>query len=101
MKAVIAGIVIAEAEKKDLVSIEGNWYFPPAAVRAGSLQRSGTPYTCPWKGAAQYHDVVVDGAEASDGAWSYPDPRPSAIDRVGRDFSRYVAFDPRQVDILE
>jgi uncharacterized protein (DUF427 family) len=101
VKAIIAGIVIAEAEKEDLVSIEATWYFPPAAVRAGSLQRCGTPYTCPWKGAARYYDVVVEGAEVSDGAWSYPDPRPSAIDLVGRDFSRYVAFDPGQVDIRE
>jgi uncharacterized protein (DUF427 family) len=51
--------------------------------------------------AARYDDVAVEGAEVSGGAWSYPDPRPSAIDLVGKDFSRYVAFDPGQVDIRE
>ena len=29
-----------------------------------------------------------------DKAWAYPHPYPSAFDRVGRDFSGYVAFDP-------
>jgi hypothetical protein len=30
-----------------------------------------------------------------DGGWSYPDPIPTAFDRVGQDFSGYVAFDKR------
>ena len=33
MKAVLTdGTVVAEAPKDDLISIEGNWYFPPASV---------------------------------------------------------------------
>ncbi len=72
MKAVLDGVVIAEADRDDLASIEGNWYFPPQAVREGALQKSPTAYTCPWKGAAQYWNVSLDGAELKDGAWSYP-----------------------------
>ena len=40
MKAVLDGTVIAEAPKDDLVSIEGNWYFPPSSVAEGVLVES-------------------------------------------------------------
>ncbi|WP_309127228.1 DUF427 domain-containing protein [Microbacterium sp.] len=95
MRAVLAGTVIAEADDAETIMIEGNHYFPPSAVREGVLVDSPTPYTCPWKGVCQYYSVVLDGASHADYAWAYPDPKPSAIDRVGRDFSGYVAFDPR------
>jgi uncharacterized protein (DUF427 family) len=100
VKAIVAGTVIAEANEQDLVAIEGNWYFPPSAVAEASLEASATPYTCPWKGDAQYYDVVVDGKVLPDGAWCYPEPYSSALERVGKDFAGYLAFDPRQVDVL-
>jgi len=92
MKAVLDGTVIAEAPKDDLVSIEGNWYFPPSSVAEGVLVESPTPYTCPWKGECQYFDVTSGGTALKDRAWSYPTPYPTAIERVGKDFSGYVAF---------
>lgn len=92
MKAVLAGSVIAEAAESDLVRIEGNWYFPPASVTPGALITSPTPYTCPWKGVCQYYSVQADDDLHIDQAWSYPDPYQPAIERVGRDFSGYVAF---------
>lgn len=92
MKAVLDDTVIAEAPREDLISIEGNWYFPPASVRAEYLAESPTPYTCPWKGECQYYTVTVGDRALSDRAWSYPHPYPSGIERVGRDFSGYVAF---------
>ncbi len=96
MKAVLDGSVIAEADNDDLVSIEGNWYFPPSAVREGVLEDSATPYTCPWKGEAQYY--TVNGLP--DRAWSYPTPYPTAIEKVGKDFSGYVAF-WKEVDVVD
>jgi uncharacterized protein (DUF427 family) len=101
MKAIIGGTVVAEAASDELISIEGNYYFPPSALRPGAFSTSATPYTCPWKGAAQYHDVTADGATHHDAAWSYPNPYPSSFDRVGKDYSNYVAFDKRQVKIGE
>lgn len=94
MKAVLAGTVIADAADADLVRIEGNWYFPPAAVAPGALVESPTAYTCPWKGAAQYYSVQVGDELFADRAWAYPDLKPSAIERVGRDFAGYIAFAP-------
>lgn len=92
MKATLNGTVIAEASKDDLISIEGNWYFPPSSVKPGFLTESPTPYTCPWKGVCQYF-TVSDGTTAlQDRAWSYPNPIPSSFERVGQDYSNYVAF---------
>ncbi|MCX4617813.1 DUF427 domain-containing protein [Streptomyces mirabilis] len=99
MKAVVGETVVAEAVSEAVVSIEGNIYFRPDSVAAGALRDSPTPYTCPWKGRAQYHDVVVGKMALRDGAWSYPNIKESAATRVGRDFSGYVAFDVRQVRI--
>ena len=57
-----------------------------------SLRKSDTPYTCPWKGVCQYFDVVGNGEEDKDNAWTYPHPLESAIHTVKKDFSNYVAF---------
>lgn len=92
MKAAWKGIVIADAPKEQLIYIEGNWYFPPESVDPAFLRKSDTPYTCPWKGKCQYFDVGKEGEWSKDSAWSYPKPKPTAIDIVKKDFSNYVAF---------
>ena len=99
MKAVVGETVVAEAPTEDVIGLEGNAYFPPSSVAVGALRNSPTPYTCPWKGAAQYHDVLVGDTTLEDAAWSYPHLTQFAAERVGRDFSGYVAFDSRQVRI--
>jgi uncharacterized protein (DUF427 family) len=43
---------------------------------------------------SQYYSLVLDGETHVDLAWSYPRPYPTAIEKVGRDFSGYLAFDP-------
>lgn len=100
MRAIWRGQVIAEAPREALIYIEQNWYFPPESVKKSFLRKSNTPYTCPWKGVCQYFDVGEKDAWSADGAWTYPDPKPSAIDRVKKDFSNYVAF-WRDVEVTE
>jgi uncharacterized protein (DUF427 family) len=95
MKAQIGDVVVAEADDADVISIEGNWYFPPSALKQDAFSESPTPYTCPWKGAAQYWNVNGN----ADAAWSYPQILPSAVERVGKDFAGYVAFDKQQVTV--
>ncbi|WP_404430108.1 DUF427 domain-containing protein [Microbacterium lacus] len=92
MKAMLNDTVLAEAPESDLIRIEGNWYFPPASVSASVLVSSPTAYTCSWKGECSYYTVTTDGNELADRAWAYLTPTPSAIERVGSDFSGYVAF---------
>lgn len=95
MKAVWNDQVIAEADKDALIYIEQNWYFPPQSVKQEFLEKSPTPYTCPWKGECQYFNIVDlanPEKKSQDNAWSYPQPLPTAIDRIHKDFSNYVAF---------
>jgi uncharacterized protein (DUF427 family) len=99
MKATIGDDVVADAPDDELITIEGNYYFPPSSLAAGAFSDSATPYTCPWKGVAQYHDVEAGGTTHHDAAWSYPTPYPASFDRVGKDYSGYVAFDKKQVSI--
>ncbi|HEY5442244.1 MAG TPA: DUF427 domain-containing protein [Candidatus Saccharimonadales bacterium] len=100
MKAIWNDQVIAEADKDDLIYIEQNWYFPPGSVKQEYLRKSDTPYTCPWKGVCQYFDVGQGDKWSEDNAWSYPKPKDSAIDRVKKDFTDYVAF-WRDVQVTE
>lgn len=100
MQAIWNGQVIASADKADLIYIERNWYFPPDSIKQEFLRKSDTPYTCPWKGVCQYFDVGSAANWSEDNAWSYPEPKPSAIDIVKKDFSNYVAF-WRDVTITE
>lgn len=92
MRARLGETIIAEADEKDLVRIEGNWYFPPETVDFSRLGTSDTPYTCPWKGQCRYYTVTADGVSYPDRAWTYPEPLDTAVQKVGRDFSGYVAF---------
>ena len=78
MKAEWNGEVIAESD--NTVVIEGNHYFPPDSVRQEYLQPSPTTTVCPWKGTAQYYNVVVEGKENRDAAWYYPSPKEAAAE---------------------
>ena len=99
MKATIDGEVVAEAPDSDLIMIEGNYYFPPSSLSAGAFSDSPTPYTCPWKGAAQYHDISVAGAAHHDAAWSYPNPYPASFDRAASRITEARAGNKRQVTV--
>lgn len=92
MKALWNNQVIAEADKKDLIFIEGNWYFPPSNLRKDYFKPNNSHTTCFWKGEASYYDIDVDGSLNEGGAWYYPEPMEGSIERVKKDFTDYVAF---------
>jgi uncharacterized protein (DUF427 family) len=92
MQAVWEDTVIAEAPKENLIRIEGNWYFPASAMKEGFFMPSDHHTTCHWKGEASYYDVIVDTKTNAFGAWYYPAPKDGSIERVGNDFTNFVAF---------
>lgn len=92
MKAIWNNTTIAEAKKDDLIYIEGNWYFPPNALKEEYFSASEAHTICPWKGEASYYDIAIEGEINKDGAWYYPEPKPTAIKIVKKDFTNYVAF---------
>lgn len=82
-KAVWNDTVVAESD--DTVVVEGNHYFPRAALRDDLIRDSATHTICPWKGTASYYSLEHDGARSDDAVWYYPDPKPKAdliTDRV-------------------
>lgn len=85
MKAIWNGKVLAESD--ETVVVEGNHYFPRAAIKAELFKESSTHTTCHWKGVASYYDVVVDGQVNKDAAWYYPETSEKA-----RNIRDYVAF---------
>jgi uncharacterized protein (DUF427 family) len=82
VKAVWNGATIAESD--DTIVVEGNHYFPRDAVDPSALRPSDTHTSCPWKGTASYHTLVVDGAENKDAAWYYPESKDAAANIRGR-----------------
>jgi uncharacterized protein (DUF427 family) len=75
-RAIWKGAVIAESDRCEIV--EGNVYFPPAALKAEHVRPSTRTTVCGWKGTARYHDVVVGDDVNPAAAWYYPDPKPAA-----------------------
>lgn len=84
-KALWNGAVIAESEQFE--TVEGNTYFPPGTIRHEYFRPSVTHTVCPWKGTANYYDVVVDGQLNPDAAWYYPNPKPAA-----KNIKDHIAF---------
>ena len=82
MKAVWNGHVVAESD--DTVIVEGNHYFPSAAVRKDAITPSDATTFCPWKGTAHYYHLVVDGETNLDAVWYYPEPKAAAREIDGR-----------------
>ncbi len=76
------GTVIAESD--DIVTVEGNAYFPRDSVREDVLRPSDQQSVCPWKGTASYFDLQVDGQVNPGAAWSYPAPKDAAREITGR-----------------
>jgi uncharacterized protein (DUF427 family) len=83
-KATWNGKIIAEAADADIERVEGNVYFPAAAVNREYLQPSDTHTVCGWKGTASYYHVAVDGEVNRDAAWYYPEPKEAAHNITGR-----------------
>jgi uncharacterized protein (DUF427 family) len=76
------GVVIAESD--DIVTVEGNAYFPRDAVREDVLRPSEHHTLCPCKGTASYFDIEVEGKVNRDAVWYYPTPKDAAKEITGR-----------------
>ena len=82
MKAVWKDKVIAESQ--DTVIVEGNHYFPLAALDATVLEPSTHTSFCPWKGTANYYSLKVGEERNVNAAWYYADPKDAASQIRGR-----------------
>jgi uncharacterized protein (DUF427 family) len=85
MKATWNGQIIAESN--NTIVIENNHYFPSPDIKKEFFKSSTMHSTCPWKGAASYYSLEVDGQQNKDAAWYYPEPKDAA-----KEIKNYVAF---------
>ncbi len=93
MKAVWNGQVVAESD--DIVTVEGNAYFPLTSLRQEFVQPSSHTSVCGWKGTAQYYTLNVAGQTNKDAVWYYPEPKQAAANVAGRvAFWKGVAVSP-------
>lgn len=69
------------AASDDIVTVEGNAYFPAESLDRDLVRESAHTSVCGWKGTAHYYDVVVDGVVNANACWFYPEPKPAA-DRI-------------------
>jgi uncharacterized protein (DUF427 family) len=76
------GQVVAESD--DIVTVEGNAYFPATSLRQEFVQPSSHTSVCGWKGTAQYYTLNVGGQMNKDAVWYYPEPKQAAADVTGR-----------------
>jgi uncharacterized protein (DUF427 family) len=82
MKAIWNNETIAESD--DIVTVEGNAYFPAEALRADVIQPSNHTSVCPWKGTAHYYSLAVGGETNPNAVWYYPEPKEAAANIRGR-----------------
>ncbi|MBK6320764.1 MAG: DUF427 domain-containing protein [Burkholderiales bacterium] len=82
MKATWNNTLIAESD--DIVTVEGNSYFPESALKREFITFSNHKTSCAWKGQASYYSLIVNGDLNIDAAWYYPDPKPEAEAVRGR-----------------
>ena len=82
MQAQWNGQVIASSD--DIVKVDGNAYFPAAALDPNCIRPSTHTSVCGWKGTANYYSLVVDGKENKDAVWYYADPKSAASQIKGR-----------------
>ena len=75
-KAIWNGKIVAESDTYEVV--EGNVYFPPAALKCDYFRDSDHTSICPWKGTASYYTLDVDGKTNPEAAWVYRDPKIAA-----------------------
>jgi uncharacterized protein (DUF427 family) len=82
MKAIWNGAVIAESD--DIVTLEGNHYFPEASLKRELTTFSNHRTACAWKGQARYLSLFVNGEMNADAVWFYPEPSDAAAEIRGR-----------------
>jgi uncharacterized protein (DUF427 family) len=83
----VAGRVVADSRRMKLLHETGLmpvYYFPKDDVDAAALAPSDTRTSCPFKGEASYHHLVVGDRRVEDAAWYYPSPNPEVPDLQDR-----------------
>ncbi len=93
----VDGTKVADTHKPRLLfetSLPVRYYIPKTDVRLDLLEPTELETACPYKGTANYYDVVVDGNRHENIVWWYQHPVHESARIAG-----YVSFYNEKVDI--
>ena len=93
----VDGVTVADSVRPRVLfetHLPPRWYLPLPDVRTELLRPSETVTHCPYKGAAGYFTVEVNGRVFADLAWIYRYPLPESQKVAG-----LVAFHDEKVDV--
>ncbi|UCE71352.1 MAG: DUF427 domain-containing protein [Nitrospiraceae bacterium] len=93
---VFNNLVIADTDRAKRVLETSHppvFYIPPRDIQMQYLMKSPRTSWCEFKGQAHYYTIVVDGKEAENAAWYYPNPTPAFSG-----LKDHVAFYPGLMD---
>ncbi|HUG85715.1 MAG TPA: DUF427 domain-containing protein [Euzebya sp.] len=94
----VDGTTVADSRQPRLLFETGlptRYYLPKTDVRMDLLSPSTTTSRCPYKGTAEYYDVVIDGTSHPDLVWWYRYPTAESAAIAG-----YVCFYNEKVDLF-
>lgn len=97
VRVLVGGAEVARAPSAQHLFETGlppRYYLPPTSVDASVLRPSQTVTRCPYKGEAEYYDVVVGGETFKDVVWYYRHPTMESAPIVG-----HLCFYNEKVDI--
>lgn len=97
LRVAVGGHTVAEAASAQHLFETGlppRYYLPPTSVDQSVLRPSATVTRCPYKGEAEYYDVVVGGETYKDIVWFYRHPTLESAPIVG-----HLCFYNEKVDI--
>lgn len=97
VKIGIDGVTLADSSSPLLLletTLRTRHYLPPTSVKWEYLRKSSTETLCPYKGRANYYDVVVNGKEYRDLVWFYRYPTSESAPIAG-----YMCFYNEKVDV--
>jgi uncharacterized protein (DUF427 family) len=86
VRVAVGGVTVAESTRARVLqegSLPPRYYLPPEHVRTELLARTDSSTTCPYKGAASYWALELDGQRHEDLVWSYETPIPEMVEIAG------------------
>jgi uncharacterized protein (DUF427 family) len=97
VKVAVDGVTLADSSSHLFLletTLRTRHYLPPTSVNWEYLRKSDTETLCPYKGRANYYDVIVNGKQYRDLVWYYRYPTSESAPIAG-----YMCFYNEKVDL--
>lgn len=77
IQIIFNGVIVADTRRAYRVLETSHppvYYIPPEDIHMGYLTSGSARSVCEWKGEARYYTLQVDGQQAENVGWYYPNP---------------------------